>query len=188
MKQRDAFSTAVEAYEAIGQESVNQLEMKINDKTREFDELDNTFATKWKRAQVEFELHMQEHRRRGAVDVLAKSDEVAIKASDLEDLRARVNLLEESRDADIKAAEAKVRARMDREHEMDVKQLQLEHSAESAELNAKLGQKEAEIEVLKDTIDGLKGEVASQRALTECVTDSFARASSHPPMYAAPAK
>jgi len=183
-KTRDAFVKAVDNFNAMEGEVLTTLGMRIDAKRAELEEAIADCDQQRKRAQIDFENFMQEHRREGAVKTLQESNEVPIDVDTLASLRARLEELESSFDEKVADARRCEREQFQREKAGALRTKDLEHAAETAKLTAALDQKAAQIEVLQDTISNLKTEVANQRALTREVTENFAKASvSSHPMY-----
>lgn len=183
-KTRDAFVKAVDNFNAMEGEVLTNLGMRIDAKRAELEEAIADCEQQKKRAQIDFENFMQEHRREGAVKTLEESNEVPIDVDTLSSLRSRLEELENSLDEKVADARRCEREQFQREKAAALRTKDLEHAAETAKLTAALDQKASQIEVLHETIANLKTEVSNQRDLTREVTANFAKASaSSHPMY-----
>lgn len=183
-KTRDAFVKAVDNFNAMEGEVLTNLGMRIDAKRAELEEAIADCDQQKRRAQIDFENFMQEHRREGAVKTLQETNEVPIDADTLSSLRSRLEELENSLDEKIADARRHEREQFQREKAGALHTKDLEHAAETAKLTAALDQKASQIEVLHETIANLKTEVSNQRDLTREVTANFAKASaSSHPMY-----
>jgi hypothetical protein len=187
-KARDAFDKAVASYQELEAEALRDLDMRIDTKRQELVDAEADFEQKRKRAEVDFENFMTEHRRAGAIKTLEATNEVAIESVELERLRERVSDFEKNFVAKVEEARAEFQASARREKEAALHAMKLTHVAETAKLTAALEQKNAEIEVHKDSIERTRSDLEAQRELTARVTSNLAEASRNSHTIYAPPK
>jgi len=156
-KARDAFDKAVASYQELEAEALRDLDMRIDAKRQELADAEADFVQKQKRAEVDFENYMTEHRRKGAVTILEATDEVPVKSEELERLRNAVTDFETNFETRLQEAKTELKATFSREKEAALHALKLEHVAQTAKLTAALEQKNAEIEVHKESISVAHG-------------------------------
>lgn len=187
-KARDAFDKAVASYQELEAEALRDLDMRIDAKRQELVDAETDFVQKQKRAEVDFENFMTEHRRAGAVKTLEATGEVPVKLEELECLRERVADFEANLETRIQEAKAEIQATARREKEAALRAQKLEHVAETAKLTASLEQKNAEIEVHKENNERTRSDLEAQRELTARVTSNLAEASRNSHTIYAPPK
>lgn len=188
-KARDAFDKAVASYQELEAEALRDLDMRIDAKRQELADAEADFVQKQKRAEVDFENYMTEHRRQGAIETLEATDEVPVKSDELESLKDRLADYETNFETKVREAKEELQASFRREKEAALRAQKLEHIAETAKLTAALEQKNAEIEVHKESIERSRADLDAQRELTARVTSNLAEASRHSyQTYAPPSK
>lgn len=187
-KARDAFDKAVTSYQELEAEALRDLDMRIDVKRQELADADADFIQKKKRAEVDFENFMAEHRREGAIKTLKATGEVPVKSEELERLRNMVAEYESNFESRVQEAKTELQASFRREKEAALHAQKLEHVAETAKLTAALEQKNAEIEVHKENNERTRADLEAQRELTARVTSNLAEASRNSHTIYAPPK
>jgi negative regulator of replication initiation len=106
------------------------------------------------------------------LEILAARDEEAISRSDLALMKANLARLTSEREKEMEEVIAKQKKHGEAALHSAVSMSNLNHKAETAELNAITNQQVKEIQSLNQTIANLKDEVAAQRKLTESVANA----------------
>lgn len=172
---QDAFIKAVEAVNTFNAETLQRLDMEIDDKKQELEELSKQFERLKKDGQIETDQLLAEHKYNGALQILSELDEVPIKSSELTQLRAELEKLRSGHEAELEAALKAERTSSQKALQMAIRSKDLEHKAEIAELSAGNKQLTNEITSLHNAISNLKEEIAAQRDLTREVAQASAK-------------
>ena len=180
-KSREAFNSAVESFNALEQEHLKDLDLRIEEKHQELKDAEESLSQKRKRGEIDCENDLAEHRRTAAVDFLEATREVPVEAAVLEKLRADLARAQTEFDSAVAQAHSEEKAKGQSQLNAALRQQELTNKAEVATLQAQLDQKEREIEVLHETIRNLRQEVSEQRQLTKDVAASAA--SNSAPVY-----
>ena len=101
------------------------------------------------------------------MEILDTHDEVAIAKQELQQLREDFTKIQNEMDTRIESALQSEKANSKRAMEAVVNQCKLKHTAETAELRAKVDQQTVSNKNLLENIANLKEEVAAQRQLTK---------------------
>lgn len=180
-KSREAFNSAVESFNALEQEHLKDLDLRIEEKHQELKDAEEDLSQKRKRGEIDCENDLAEHRRTAAVKFLEATNEVPIDSDELAQLKSDLASAQMDLTTADEKARAEEKARGQAQMNSALKQQELTNKAEVATLQAQLDQKEREIEVLHETIRNLRQEVSEQRQLTKDVAASAA--SNSAPVY-----
>jgi len=172
---QDAFIKAVEAVNEFKADTLTRLDMEIDDKKQELEELSKRFERLQKDGQIETDQLLAEHKYNGAVQILNDVQEVPIKSSELTQLRTELEKLRNGQATELEEALKSERTSAKRGLEMAIRNKELEHKAHVAELTAGNKQLTNEISSLHQAIANLKEEIAAQRELTREVAQASAK-------------
>lgn len=169
---KDAFLRGVAALEAYDDETLRALDMRIDEKKTQLAELDVEFANAKKQSEIRATDELAEFKRAAAVRFLEASGEEPIGTAELEQLRADVRTLRETRESAVEAAVTQAKADGERALRAALSSCELKHKAESAELVATAKQQQNAIEALQAQIVALRQECDKQRELTKQVAEA----------------
>ena len=168
----DALVKSVEDLKQFKAETLSKLDMAIETKKTELTELDQNYTKIKKDKQIETNQFIAEYQRNGAVDILEKTGEEPIESSKLEALESELASIRQSREEEIEKIKSEERAAAKIALNSAVKNCQLEHKAETAQLKAVSEQQQKEIKSLETTIKNMQAEIAAQRQLTKEVAEA----------------
>lgn len=171
-QQQEGFTKAVEAFQTITAEGVASLKREIDVAEEEHKEKLQEHEQTLKRRKVEVDLEIQEYQRNSAIKFLQKTEEVPIKANDLEVLRESVKSLKENEALEVEALKKKMEIDAKIALSSAIKTKELEHEAKIAELKAQSGQAAKEVAALKEQIAEQREEIKEQRKLTQSVAEA----------------
>ena len=169
-------------------EKFHTLQKEFKEKThalqREYEEknrnLTNTYADSnrdlqndYKNKQIEVTQKLREFKLKGCNDVAKEFDMTVMKSEDvknLNDFNSRIQKeLEELRkkfDAECNKVRGEERGRFEAELKRQKTEQELTYKTNTAEMKAQLDQQKREVQLLTNTIETLKAEIAEQRNLT----------------------
>lgn len=171
-KSREAFNSAVEAFNSLEQEHLKDLDLRIEEKRQELKDAEEDLIQKRKRGEIDCDNDLAEHRRTAAIRFLSETREEPIETTVLESLRADLEELKTSLETAVEKTRNEERVSAKTHLNSALKSQELTNKAEVATLQARLEQKDREIEVLNETISNLRQEVSEQRQLTKDVAAS----------------
>ena len=166
---RDAFSKAIESYEELTQEVLENLNLNRTSKNQELIELDSKVKNQKKQHQIETDQWLQQYRYDGAIKFLKEHGEVPIS-------QAGLDAMEDQKSKFKSTVEASVKKEKDRgigALKSAVDRCRLEHKASTAVIQATLDQQKNEIANLQRVIENQKQEISAQRNLTKDVAESL---------------
>lgn len=169
---QDAFVKAVETLEQYRGEILVNMDLEIETKKRELEDLKESLVRKQKDGKIDTDQFLREYKRRGAVQILQEGDEVPVKKARYEEMEEEIAKLRKDRTEEIEALRKEEREHAKRNTNLAVRNCELTHKAESAETNAAVKQQEREIASLQSTIENLKVELSEQRKLTKDVAEA----------------
>lgn len=120
-----------------------------------------------KRREVEHELDIKSHGRTIAIKLLEEDGYTAIRAEEAEMLRTQVTALQERADAVEETTRAAVKAEMTKDHQMQIKEINLTNQAKVAQLTEQNKLLNVQITDLKQTIVDLRKDVASTQEMVK---------------------
>jgi hypothetical protein len=113
-----------------------------------------------------------EYKYKGACYILKEHGEEPISMHKLKNMKSELEELMKDRAEEIEAIKKKERESAEMSKNMAIRNQDLSHKAETAELNATVNQQKKEIQTLQNTIDNLRSELAEQRKLTKEVAEA----------------
>ena len=171
-KKQEEFLKSHEDLKKYSEDIFTNLDIQIDTKKSELDLLEKEYKNKSKDLEIECNQVFKEYQYEAAKKVLANRDEEPIATDELEELRDELEKLKEEFDDKLEEALKKERADSKIALSAAVANADLRHKAETAEILALSKQKEREVQVLNETIENLKHEVAEQRSLTRSVAEA----------------
>lgn len=169
---QESFVKAVDTLEKYKNEILVTLDLEIETKKKELEDLKESYERLQKDGQIDTNQFLREYRYKGAIEILEDSGEVPIKENKLEKMEAEIEELRGDRTEEMETIRKEERSQAKKNMELAIRNCELTHKAESAELNAEVKQQSNEIKNLRDTIENLKFELAEQRKLTKDVAES----------------
>lgn len=161
-----------ETLQEFTSDTLTKLDLEIEAKKTECSILQEEYKTKLKNEQIQLDLYLREHGYNGAVEVLTKHGEVPICSDELAVLRSDLEKHKQSHQSELDAARKEEQTQAKIALASAVKMKELEHQANTAELNAKVKELGNEINSLKSTIETLRDELSKQRELTKSVAEA----------------
>lgn len=171
-KAQQGFTAAVAAFENITATSIEEIDMQIDEKRKQLDEVAEEQEQAKKRARIDTANAIAEDNMAAATQILEQRNMTAIANSELEQLRAENAQLRAATDAAVEKAVDDANKSHRAALQSAVKNAELQHTANTAELNAQVGQQSREIAMLKEMVQNLKSEIADQRQLTKDVAEA----------------
>lgn len=169
---QESFTKAVETLEKYKNEILVTLDLEIETSKKELEDLKESFKRVQKDGQIDTDQYIREYKYEGAIKILTESCEVPIKEKKLEHLEAEIERLSQDHSEEIEKMRKEERSQSKRSMELVIRNNELTHKAESAELNAEVKQQGNEIINLRSTIENLKMELGEQRKLTKDVAQA----------------
>lgn len=166
---QDAFMKAVEALNGFSEETLLELDLKIQNKNLELEELEKTLKNKEIDGKIECDQKIKEYKLEAALKILEENGLVSVKESELESLKTEVDELKTAEKLLVEETTKKLEAQHKKAVTAITTNSELKHKADHASLTATVEQKTNEIEVLKTTIKNLTEELKLQRELTKDV-------------------
>lgn len=169
----EKFLEATQQFQDYKTEVFSDLDRKIEAKKQELVDVTQKITTEEEETRITTKQKIQEFKRDAAIQILAEFNEVPILSEELGKLRNDLDELRENRDETIAEEVDKVRKEEQKNTHTALNSMKLTHAAEIATLKASAEQKVREVEVLQETIQNLKHELAEQRELTKSVASSL---------------
>lgn len=172
VSKQEAFTKAYENLQNFSEETLKNLDLQIETKNTEMKELDVTAQNKQKNLQIEVDQNISEYKYKAVTNILNDRNEVAIDKEEYEFMKKETETLKEKYEREINELKITLGARHKKEMDRELCTRDLTHKANLAEVNARVEQQTKEIDVLQNTIQNLKVEIAEQRKLTAQVAES----------------
>jgi hypothetical protein len=179
----NTFVKAVESLSAFSQERLSELDMQIDSKKREYEQMNSHLENEFKNNQIETKQRLNEFKIKACEELVKDYNMQVIKNEDLYKLKSDLTVLQKELSEVNKSFDDKLRNDVEKEKQFYTSKLQqetstltLNHKAQIAELSAQCAQQKKEIEMLNRTIENLKHEVAEQRTLTKEVAIASSKA------------
>lgn len=169
---QESFNKAVETLEKYKNEILVTLDLEIETKKKELEDLKESYQRLQKDGQIDTDQFLREYKYKGAVDILTDAGEVPVPETRLKKMENEIELLRQDRTAEMEELRKEERVQARRNTDLAIRNCELTHKAESAELNAEVKQQSHEIDNLRSTIENLKVELAEQRKLTKDVAQA----------------
>lgn len=170
-KSRDAFTQSTTKCDEMINEIFGDLDRKLEHKKRDLNEIEEEYTRKLKSRKLDVEHEIKAYRYDAAKSILKEQHEVPISEDKLEELQDKVDNCMADADQKIEAVKKEERKQADLKIEQFNRTTKLQQEAAVAKVTAQLEQKDQQIKVLQDTIQGLKKEVEAQRSLTKQVAE-----------------
>lgn len=170
-KSKESFIEAVKVMETYKEETLTQLDLAINDKKTELNNLSNEYEIKTKDLQISLEQEIRQYGYDKAVELIGEEGQSVIDNEVLENLKTA----SENNDSIVEEAIKEENKKGTIALNSLKKHLELENKALMADLTAQVKQKEAECINLYKTIDTLKEEIREQRLLTKQVAEASSK-------------
>jgi len=163
----ESFVSAMEHLTTFSKERLVDLDLKIESKKQEFQDLTTQLGNQYKDVEIKLKQHLQEHKLEAVKEVLSGLHMIYLETSEHTRLVTELDVLKSTTAQQLETAleqeKSAAKIVMAQVHH----NLQLIHKAETASLVAHVEQQVKEIGVLKETISNLKHEIAEQRSLTK---------------------
>lgn len=166
---QDAFMKAVQALGDFNEETLLELDLKIQNKNLDLEELKKTLKNKEIDGKIECDQKIKEYKLEAALKILEENGLVSVETSELENLKTEVSDLKTAEKLLVEDTTKKLEGQHKKAITAITTNSDLKHKAEHATLTASVEQKEKEITVLKETISNLTSELKFQRELTKDV-------------------
>lgn len=171
-KTQKEFMDAVKTLNSYTEETLNDLNIQIESKKNEIDNLEEEFKISKKKGTIDIDMFFDEYRYDGAVKILKGKGEEPIKSSELHNLKDKIETLGKSRDQEFEEILTKEKSSGESALKAALSNAELKHKAEIADLNATVKQQKNEIATLQSTIANLRDEISAQRELTKEVANA----------------
>lgn len=168
-KAQDSFGKNVEGLKELISGTFNELELKLNSKQKELNDLEEKFSHNERSRKLEVDLNIKEHGYEAALDILKERGEVAVPEVTYEELKRMYSDLKASRDSDIDSVVKREQERNNKHIAVIKQTLELQNKAEVAKIQAQLEAQVKQVEVLQSTIERLTKDLDEQRKLTKDV-------------------
>jgi hypothetical protein len=169
---QESFIKAVENLDSYKETALRELDLTINSKKEELQNLEDDLQKTLKDNQIEIDQFYREHQYEGALTKLNEVGEESIKTTELTKLQATISNLEKDQTDNITKAVNEAKSNGERAMSGALSNMKMAHKAETAELNAKVKQQELQSDNLTTTIENLKFELSEQRKLTQSVAEA----------------
>jgi len=172
---QEEFIEATKNLASFKEESLRAFDLQLEAKKSELEELERTFEITKKNKEIELDQSIKEYGYAAALKILEERKEIPIQSAELEKLRSLVASHEQTLQKQVEEATAKERVEGKRALEAAVKNCQLTHKAETAQLQAGAEQKQHEIESLRAQIKDYKHELERTRETIKDVAQASAK-------------
>lgn len=169
---QDAFIKAVENMKEFDEEALKKLDLEMDSRKQDLAELERNIERIKKNGQIEVDQFLAEYKYTAAKKILLEHKEEPIEKSTLDKLNNELEDLRENKQDEIVAMKLKEKEKSAKAMAAALKNADLKHKAEIAELGAENKQNKHEINSLQKTIDNLTKEVSCARELTQKVAEA----------------
>lgn len=163
----DSFISALENLTNFSKERVIELDLKIEAKKQEYQDLTLKLENQYKDIEIKLKQNLQENKLVAVRDILETLNMMCIPNVEYETLNKELSKLKAEFNISIEKAIKEEKDKADYHLKQTLATKELSHQAEIATLKAQNEQKVKEIDVLKETIKNLKDEIMEQRILTK---------------------
>ena len=168
-KSQESFEKAVEGLNSLISETFSELELKLNAKQKEVNDLEEKYTYDERSKKLEVDLNVKEHGYDAAVKILEERGEVPVASITYDELKRMYEELKTSRDTEVKEAVEREQERNNHHVAVLKETLELKNQAEVAKVQAQLEAQVMQIKVLETTIDRCTKDLDEQRKLTKDV-------------------
>jgi len=179
----DTFVRAIETLSSFSQERLSELDMQIESKKREYEQLHSQLENNFKNNQIETQQRLNEFKVKACEEIVKDFNMQVIKNDDFYRLKNELSSVQKELNDVNKMFDERLTKDVEREKQLYITKLQqetttltLNHKAQMAEITAQCAQQKKEIDMLNKTIENLKHEVAEQRNLTKEVAIASSKA------------
>lgn len=164
--------SSYEALKGYEDDIFKNLDLQIDTKQQELTELTKEYENKETDLKISTNQAYREHAYNKALEVLEEHEEIAISEDKYEGMKEELVELRDKLEAEVEKAIAMEKQKGTVALKAAVANCELQHKAEVAEIRATSMQKEGQVEMLMQTIDSMKEEIAEQRKLTQAVAEA----------------
>ena len=169
------FVEALTAIVAFDEQKLNEIDIKISSKVKEYEDLMRKVEMEYKNEVIATQQRLSEHQLTAATALAQSFNKVIVDKDEFQALLATAKAGEKQYEAQI----AQLAAEHKKSHEASVRAIEtmaaLKEKATHASLVAKTEQQSIEIEVLQRQIKSQAHELAEQRELTKAVAQANAK-------------
>lgn len=163
----DSFLSAMEELNTFSKERLVDLDLKIEAKKQEFQDLTVSLENQFKDVEIKLKQNLQENKLVAVKDVLSGLNMMYIETAEHQRLVNELDTLRNTSATQLQQAVGAEKANGVAALEQAISNKELAHKAHIASLTAQVEQQVKEISVLRETISNLKHEIAEQRSLTK---------------------
>ena len=163
----ETFTSALTELSNFSKERLVELDLKIEAKKAEFQDLTNQLENQYKDTEIKLRQSLQDTKLVAAKEVLTSLDMTTITNMEYSNLTNELSTLKSQYKSDIEKTIKEEQEKAQSNLKQVLTNKELAHAAEIATLKATTDQQVKEIGVLKETIKNLKEEIAEQRTLTK---------------------
>lgn len=173
----DAFLSAMEELNTFSKERLVDLDLKIESKKQEFQDLTVSLENQFKDVEIKLKQNLQENKLVAVKEVLSGLNMMYIETAEHSRLVSELETLRTTSATQLQQAVSAEKASGQVALQQALSNQELAHKAQIASLTAQVEQQVKEISVLKETIANLKHEIAEQRSLTKEVAIASSKGS-----------
>lgn len=169
---QEAFIKAVETMKQLEADTLTNLDLEINTKKLELENLEKDFKRKQKDGQIETDQFLNEYSYEAACKILKEHNEEPINSEKLKTLHNDLDKYKTGHEEELEKLKNKEREKAQKSLKAALTNNELKHKAEVAEMAASVNQQKKEIQSLENTIKNLQNELSQQRQLTKDVAEA----------------
>jgi len=173
----ESFVSAMEELNTFSKERLVDLDLKIESKKQEFQDLTTALENQYKDTEIKIKQNLQENKLVAVKEVLSSLNMMYIETAEHSRMVSELEQLKTTTATQLSTAVDAERASGKAALTQALHNQSLSHKAEIAGLTAQVDQQVKEIAVLKETISNLKHELAEQRSLTKEVAIASSKSS-----------
>jgi hypothetical protein len=171
----DSFLAAMEELNTFSKERVVDLDLKIESKKQEFQDLTVSLENQFKDVEIKLKQNLQENKLVAVKDVLSSLNMMYIETAEHSRLVTELDTLRNTSATQLQQAVAAEKASGAAALEQAIYNKELAHKAHIASITAQVEQQVKEIIVLKEMIANFKHEISEQRSLTKEVANASSK-------------
>lgn len=122
---QESFCKAVETLEKYKNEILVTLDLEIETKKKELEDMRESYSRLQKDGQIDTDQYLREYKYKGAVDILEEADEVPIKKKKLEKMELEIEQLREDRAAELEEIRKEERAQAKKNTDLAIRNCEL---------------------------------------------------------------
>ena len=166
------FNKSVEAFTALREAIIQNLDNEIKTTTRAFDDMKLKFEADKKSRQIDMDQAFKASATLKALEVLKSNNQTAISMDELADLKKQLVDLQTKYTEDLKAQEAKLSAKSKRDKAAALHIQELQHKATVAELTAQNNHLQSTITESREQNTRQRTEIADMRVLVKDIAEA----------------